>query len=698
MLPPLRQDLSLHSGPLAEDGSPTWVLHDPPANRFYSLSWPAFELLSRWPLGDPAAVLAGVNQQTTLSVDGDDLDSLVKFLAQYHLLDAQAPADTKRLLRAAEAMRLSPAQWLLKNYLFLRVPLLRPAHWLDRCAPFVAWVYRPAFWVAIMLCAIVGVCLAARQWDTFIGTFSQYKSLGGLIAIAGALSLAKILHELGHAFTAQRYGCRVSTMGVAFLVMLPVLYTDTNEAWKIADKRQRLRIAAAGVAAELALGAIATLAWNFLPDGPVRAGVFLLATTTWILTLVINASPFMRFDGYFLLCDWLDMPNLHSRSFAFGRWWLRRVLFGWPDAAPEHFKPARRRFLIAFAFATWCYRLGVFLGIAYLVYDAVFKLLGVFLLIVELGFFIVAPMFREFEVWWRRREELTWNFATRRSLCVLAVAAAVVFLPLQRDIRAPAVLGAAQSQELYAVAAGRVVGAPVPVGSRVKEGDVLVRLESPDLVHQLGLARNKAQRVRWELDSLRLDAKLLDENAALQERWAAASAEVAGLEAQVDELTVRAPFAGRVVYVDDALVPGSWVSVHEKLVHVAGLAGAKGEVLVREDDLPRLTSHAAVFVSERAEQGRIPCAMGAVDRINLSALDAPYFASTYGGPVRVQADPGGALLPTETVFRARLVDCRTAGAPPQELRGTAHILGDATSFAGDLLRRAMRAVQRELGR
>lgn len=698
MLPPLRQDLSLHAGPLAQDGSPTWVLHDPPANRFYSLSWPAFELLSRWPLGEPAAVLADVNRQTTLAVDGEDLESLVAFLAQFHLLDAQAPADTQRLLRAADANRLSPAQWLLKNYLFLRVPLLRPARWLDRCAPFVAGVYRAPFWMAIVLCAVVGVCLAARQWDTFVGTFSQYKSLGGLVAIAVALSLAKVLHELGHAFTAQRHGCRVSTMGVAFLVMLPVLYTDTNEAWKIADKRQRLQIAAAGVAAELALGAVAMLAWNFLSDGPLRAGVFLLATTTWILTLAINASPFMRFDGYFLLCDWMDMPNLHSRAFAFGRWWLRRVLFGWPDAAPEPFKAGRRRFLVAFAFTTWCYRLGVFLGIAYLVYDSFFKLLGVFLLIVELGFFIVAPLLREFEVWWLRRGELTWNFATRRTACALAVVAAVLLLPLQRDVRAPAVLGAAQSEELYAVAAGRVVGAPVPVGSSVKQGDVLVRLESPDLMHQLGLARNKAQRVRWELDSLRLDAKLLDDNAALQERWAAAGAEVAGLEAQAEELTVRAPFAGRVVYVDEALVPGSWVAVHERLVQVAGLEGAKGEVLVREDDLQRLTSHAAVFVSERAEQGRIHCGMGAVDRINLSALDSPYLASTYGGAVRVQADPAGALLPTETVFRARLVDCRTAGAPPQELRGTAHVLGESTSLAAELLRRATRTVQRELGR
>ncbi len=698
LLPALRQDLSLHEGPTAADGSPTWVLHDPAVNRFYSLSWPAFEILSRWPLGDAAAIAAAVNQQTTLEVDQDDLGSLVDFLTQYNLLDAATSADSARLSQAAAAGKLNMAQWLLKNYLFLRVPLWRPARWLERWAPRIGWVFHPWFWVGIAITALGGLGLASRQWGTFAATFSEYGNVSGIIAIGAALSLAKVLHELGHAFTAHRFGCRVPTIGVAFLVLVPVLYTDTNEAWKLKDKRQRLCIGAAGMLSEIALAAVATMAWGFLPDGPVRAGVFLLASTTWILTLAINASPFMRFDGYFLLCDWLDMPNLHGRAFALGRWWLRGALFGWSDPPPEGWSPARRRFLITFAFTTWAYRLGVFLGIAYLVYDAFFKLLGVLLLCVELTWFIALPICREIEVWCARRAEMTWNRATRRSAAIMIGLFLAVFLPLQRDVRAPGVLGAALSQELYAVAAARVVEVPVGTGAPVTRGEVLVRLDSPDLAHQLALAQSHVRNLRAQLDRQPFDAKLLQEGAALHERWATAVADVAGLTAQADQLVVRAPFDGRAVDVNESLVPGAWVALHEELLHVTGSKDGKGEVLVSESDLARLSRHAATFIAERPEQSPIPCRLGAVDRINLSALDTPYLASTHGGAIRVHTDQAGVMVPVETLFRARLVDCRMDGAPPQEMRGTAHIRGESTSLAGMLLRHVIFVVERELGR
>ena len=701
VLPPLRQDLSLHDGPPAQDGSPTWVLHDPAANRFYALTWSAFEILSRWPLREPAAVVAAVNQQTTLDIQTDDLEGVIEFLMQHSLLDASDPADSARLLKSAAAAKLSVPQWLLKNYLFVRVPLVRPAQWLERWAPRIAWVYTAPFWSGIALTALAGLVLASRQWGSFVGTFSQYKNFSGIVSIALALSVAKVLHELGHAFTAQRHGCRVSTMGVAFLVMLPVLYTDTNEAWKLADKRQRLQIAVAGVAAELALAAVATVVWSFLPDGPVRAGVFLLASTTWILTLAINASPFMRFDGYFLLCDWLDMANLHSRAFAMGRWWLRELLFGWGDDAPEAFKPARQTFLIAFALTTWIYRLIVFLGIAYLVYDAVFKLLGVVLLFIELYWFIVQPIVREGVVWWKRRGDLSWNTATLRTAAVAGVLLVLVCLPLDRDVRAPGVVGAEQSQALYAVAAARVVAVPVVSGAPVAAGQVLVELDSPDLKHQLTLAMSHVSSLRAQLDRQPFDEKLREEGAALHERWATALADVAGLETEVAELTVRAPFAGRAVDVNEGLAPGSWVGVHERLLHVIGGAAGKGEVLVKESELARLDrsgSGRVTFMAERGEQRPVACRLGAVDRINLAVLDVPYLASTYGGPVRVQPDAAGALIPVETLFRARLVDCRTGSAPDQELRGTAHLAGDPTSAAGTLVRHAIFALQRELGR
>ena len=128
---------------------------------------------------------------------------------------------------------------------------------------------------------------------------------------------------------------------------------------------------------------------------------FLLATTTWVSTVLINASPFMRFDGYFLLSDFLQMPNLHARAFALARWDLRERLFALGEPAPEHF-PAARRGLILFAWATWIYRLVLFLGIAALVYHFFIKALGIFLFLVEIVWFIARPLWSEIGAWRQR--------------------------------------------------------------------------------------------------------------------------------------------------------------------------------------------------------------------------------------------------------------------------------------------------------
>jgi putative peptide zinc metalloprotease protein len=699
LLPALRQDLSLHPGPDEQDGSPTWTLHDPAANRFYRLGWIAFEILSRWPLDDPQAILNAVGRETTLRVDGHDLMAVIEFLSAYNLLDAIGSADTQRLTRAMGAAKLTHAKWLLKNYLFFRMPLVRPGAFLDRCAPYVKWAFDPRFWVAIVCTALFGLYLASRQWDQFLHTFSAYGSLAGFLGIGVALSFAKVLHEMGHAFTAQRFGCRVPTMGVAFLVMLPVLYTDTNEAWKLPTKRQRLTIVAAGMLSELALAALATVAWSFLPDGPLRAGVFLLATSTWIVTLGINASPFMRFDGYFLLSDWLDMPNLHSRAFALARWWMRRHLFGWEDPPPELFPAARQRFLIAFALITWIYRLVVFLGIAFLVYHISFKLLGIFLLMVELGWFIAMPIVNELKLWWKNRALMQWNRATRRSVAIVAVLLAFVLLPWRSEVRAPAVLGAAQAQGLYAVAAARVVSAPLPVGSEVAAGQVLVQLESLDLRFRLDQEQTRERLLHWELEQQPFNEDLQKEGGALRERWVEAAASVKGLQEQVEQLIVRAPFAGRIADADESLVTGAWIAQKEKLFEVVGPHGSKAEAFVGEDALPQLQvgSH-ATFVADGADMRSADCRVETIDRVNLTTLDSLYLASTFGGAIPVQKDRQGALVPTEAWYRVHLDGCdSTIVNPARELRGVMHLKGDWNSIAGSYLRRAIAAVQREMG-
>ncbi|MBV8776761.1 MAG: peptidase M50, partial [Alphaproteobacteria bacterium] len=144
-LPPLREEIGIFPGPTALDGSPTWTLHDPARNQFYRLGWREFEILSRWDSGSPANLVARLRRETTIDVEQDDIEDLVKFLALHSLLASRSPEGTRQLLAKAARYRQHWAMWLLKNYLFLRLPLFRPDRWLDRLYPRLAWLFSPAF-------------------------------------------------------------------------------------------------------------------------------------------------------------------------------------------------------------------------------------------------------------------------------------------------------------------------------------------------------------------------------------------------------------------------------------------------------------------------------------------------------------------------------------------------------------------------
>ena len=448
-LPPLREEIAIFPGPTALDGSPTWTLHDPALNRFYRLGWSEFEIISRWDSGTIAALTERLDAETTLRIEAEDIEELSHFLMSHDLLRVVGPQATANLLSKAERQRESWGKWLLHNYLFMRIPLVRPDRFLTATYPYMRWVYSRPFALTIAAIGLFGLYLVTRQWDTFFHTFVDLFSVMGAVSFGITLMGLKVIHEMGHAYTAKRFGCKVPNMGVALLVMVPVLYTDVNDGWKLTLRRQRLAIGIAGVTAELCCAALAICAWGFLPDGPARSVAFLVATTTWVTTVLLNLSPFMRYDGYYVLSDWLEVPNLHARSFALARWWIREALFGFGDPVPEEFPSGRQKFLIAFALTTWFYRFTLFMGIALLVYHFTFKVIGVAMMIAEVGFFLVRPIAAEAMVWFRRRGELRWRPRTFWTAGGVLALLALLFVPWRSGIEAPALLKSRQHVDVF---------------------------------------------------------------------------------------------------------------------------------------------------------------------------------------------------------------------------------------------------------
>ena len=206
--PALREELDVHVAGRNRDGSPAWHLADPVRNQFFRIGWLEFEILRRWHLGDPSRIAEAVAAETTLMPLPEDVTGFARFLQQQQLTrDAALRPPTSVL------------HWLLQNYLFIRIPLIRPERLLRKALPYVAPLFGLRFLLATLLAAAVGLMFAVRQWDAVLANLHGAMSWDGVVAFAGVLVLSKCWHELGHAFVATRHGVRVGHMGIALLVM-----------------------------------------------------------------------------------------------------------------------------------------------------------------------------------------------------------------------------------------------------------------------------------------------------------------------------------------------------------------------------------------------------------------------------------------------------------------------------------------------
>jgi len=697
-LPPLRQDINLYPGPRKRDGSPTWSLHDPVNNRFFRIGWLEFELLSRWQSGDAETVLQQVNDGTTLHADLSHVMELLDFLKTSQLIQARGKQAITELYDKAMTGRKHIASWLLQNYLFLRIPLVRPDSFLTRTLPWIRFVFTRGFALALVTTTLLGIYLVMRQWDSFQQTFLYFFTLEGMLLFAVAMFIAKVIHELGHAYTAKRYGVRVPTMGIALLVLWPVLYTDTSEAWKLPGRRQRLAIAAAGMAAELALASMATLLWSFLPDGPLRSAVFMIATTSWVITLFINLNPFLRFDGYYLLSDFLEVQNLQDRSFALGKWKLRQLILGINDPSPDDFNAQQRKLLITYAYSVWIYRFFLFLGIALLVYFFFFKVAGVFLMVTEVAWFIARPVYRELRIWYDMRDRIRWNRNTVTSLMLLLLLVFALVYPISTSVRVPAVLKYAAYTQIHAPNPARVEDVHVSKGDRVESGQRLITLNSPELDYNEEQAQLRVATLKEHMLRQSAHAELLETQQVVQQQLIEAMTELDGFRREQAQLQITAPYSATVIQWDPDVQPGRWVNENLRLGMLVDTGSAAIQGYVEEKDVGRLTvGRDGRFYPDNLDQEPLDVRLIAIDQVNASSLDEPYLASVYDGPLPVNRTDSGELVSDTSLFRLHLALQSTLSGVPQITRGSVLLDGEPESLLQRIWRFVSAVLVRESG-
>jgi len=425
--------------------------------------------------------------------------------------------------------------------------------------------------------------------------------------------------------------------------------------------------------------------------------MFLLATTTWISALLVNFNPLMRFDGYFILSDWLDIPNLHDRAFALARWHSRQTVLGVSEKPPEVLPAKTRRVLIVLAWVTWLYRLVLYLGIAFLVYHFFIKLVGILLFVVEMWWFILKPISRELSTWWERRAEWRGGRRVRINAIIAGAMLVLLFAPLPTRVRATAILSPEQLSRIYAPEAGRLAISP-STGADVSAGQTIAVIESVSVDRQRNLLEAKVDALQQQFATAAFDEELRPQLLVLQSDLAAAEASLDSVSRQASRLDLRAPFAGQVVDVDPELSKGDWLAKGTQVAILTGRSGWRAVAYVSEDEAKRLSKgDRALFFPGRQAGKPINLVVDTVDGDSTRALPDTRFASSAGGDVSTLT-VGDRLVPENAVYR---VTMRTTKVPQeiasQSWRGEVVIRGDWSSTGLRYLEAALAVIVRETG-
>ena len=641
IIPYLREDLEIFRGNSREDGSPAWLLYDAVRNKYFTLGLTAFRLIKNWKAGEDIKTFEKKINQDGIEANSEEIESFVNFLQLNNLIVQPRGQSTNLLLQQKNAQKKNWLYFLIHSYLFFKIPLIKPDEWLGRTLKYVRAFGSKKYRNIIYILGFIGIFLVIQQFETFLNTFMYFFSFKGLMLYLVTLIFVKSLHELGHGYIAKYFGCRVSSIGIAFLVFFPFLYTDTTDAWRLRNHRERLIINFAGILTELHLALIATFLWAILPDGGFKSVAFFIATTSWISSLAINVSPFMRFDGYYVFADWLKAENLQPRSFALARWQLREILFGLNHSPPEELNPSRRWTFIIYAWFTWVYRFFIFLGIAFLVYHLAFKVLGILLFAIEIYWFILKPIINEIKHWSNLRSEIKLNKETKRLYIILTILILGLLLPWKSSLKLPAVYVSEQYSKIYSPYPAQIKEIFVNKDEIVTKGQELIKLYSPELDLYISNIRRKIQLTKTKIKGLSRSAGNLDQYMTLQQRLIALQAELDGLNKIQSKFLIKSPIDGRIKNFANLSI-NQWVSNLDELMGIVkyGTGSVVGFVKESEIDRFKLKEH-AVFIPFDGQHSKVKLISQNLDLSAISILPYPALSSNYGGPIATRAFVSG---------------------------------------------------------
>ncbi len=495
-------------------GEISWVVKDPISLRYYRLKEEQYAL---WDMLDGQVTLEQLKDELQrrfpqLRVTYSRIQSLLWMLHRSGLLISKSIGQGQQLWERDQKERAGRfyARWL--SILWIRLPGVDPDRFLARLYPFLRWLYQPAVVTGsllLMISALLLVTVQFQEFSTRLPAFHEFFAARNIAWLMVTLALTKVLHELGHGLTCKHFGGECHQMGIMFLVFTPCLYCDTSDAWMLPSKWHRAAIDTAGMYVELILASIATWIWWYSEPGLLH---YLCLSTMFVCSvsaLLFNANPLLRYDGYYILSDLVEVPNLAHRSRTALLGILRSLCLGLPWDKESTLPPRQRGLFAAYALASVCYRWMVLILILWFL-STVFapyglEPIGHLAIAVTLIGSVVLPLWKSLRYLAApgrmRQVKKPRLFAT--SLVVTACVILACFTPLPHRVMAPVTVEPHNAERVYVNVAGTLSTIDVIPGDAVAERQTLASLSSPELELKITELQGQRARLARRLTNLR---------------------------------------------------------------------------------------------------------------------------------------------------------------------------------------------------
>ena len=569
--------------------------------------------------------------------EGDEAptqDEVIRLLGQLHAADVlicDVTPDSRELLRRyrrSERMKWKQRIW---TPLAVRFPLLDPDRFLTRTLPFVRFIFtKYGAWIWLLTVG-TGAVLAAANWSALTENIvDRTLAPQNLVLLWLVYPFVKTVHELFHGYATKVSGGEVHEIGIMLLVLVPVPYVDASAAWGFRDKRRRILVGAIGIMAELFMGAIALFVWLAVEPGAVHAVAYNVMLISGVSTLLFNGNPLLRFDGYYVLVDSVEIPNLGNRSNQYLGYLVQRYLFDSKDAVSPADSKGERNWFLFYGIAAFIYRIFI-LSVIVLYIGSRFFAVGVVLAIWAIITQAIIPIGKSIKFLTSSpRLRKNRRHAISVSLRLAAVLLLILFvLPIPLWTGTQGVVWPPEQSQLRAGVDGFVEEVLVADGTPVEEGDALIVASDPFLEARLGLLESHEREIKLQLTQAQTIGQV--EVSILREELAAATGDLERAREQVEALVTRSPRAGIFTAPRQQDLPGRYVRQGQILAYV-----------VNSSD--HLTVRAVV------PQGNIGLLRERIRRINV--LQSGWDGESYEATLR-RAVPGGTQrLPTAALGSA----------------------------------------------